>query len=97
MNQQDIHAAAAILWQHWQQSTRLDELPAQCRPGSRAEGYAIQAEVAKLSGQSIVGWKIAATSTAGQQHIRVDGPWPVACFRHAHSTAVRAYPWLAII
>jgi 2-keto-4-pentenoate hydratase len=74
MNQQDIHAAAAILWQHWQQSTRLDELPLRCRPGSRAEGYAIQAEVAKLSGQSVVGWKIAATSTAGQQHIRVDGP-----------------------
>jgi 2-keto-4-pentenoate hydratase len=74
MNQQDIHAAAAILWQHWQQSTRLDELPAHCRPGSRAEAYAIQAEVAKQSGMGIVGWKIAATSTAGQQHIRVDGP-----------------------
>ena len=74
MNQQDIHAAAAILWQHWRQATRLDELPAHCRPGSRAEGYAIQAELAKLSGQSIVGWKIAATSTAGQQHIHVDGP-----------------------
>ena len=74
MNQQDIRSAAAILWQHWQQSTRFDELPAHCRPGSRAEGYAIQAELAKLSGQSIVGWKIAATSTAGQQHIRVDGP-----------------------
>ena len=74
MNQQDIHAAAAMLWQHWRQATRLDELPAHCRPGSRAEGYAIQAELAKLSGQSIVGWKIAATSTAGQQHIRVDGP-----------------------
>ena len=74
MNQQDIHAAAAMLWRHWQQSSRLDELPAHCRPASRAEGYAIQAEVAKLSGQSIVGWKIAATSAAGQQHIRVDGP-----------------------
>jgi 2-keto-4-pentenoate hydratase len=74
MNQQDIHAAAATLWQHWQQSTRFDELPAHCRPASRAEGYAIQAELAKLSGQSTVGWKIAATSTAGQQHIRVDGP-----------------------
>ena len=74
MNQQDIHAAAAILWQHWRQATRLVELPAHCRPGSRAEGYAIQAELAKLSGQSIVGWKIAATSTAGQQHIHVDGP-----------------------
>ncbi len=74
MNQQDVHAAAATLWQHWRQSTRLDELPAHCRPASRAEGYAIQAELAKLSGQSTVGWKIAATSTAGQQHIRVDGP-----------------------
>jgi 2-keto-4-pentenoate hydratase len=62
------------LWQHWQQSTRFDELPPHCRPGSRAEGYAIQAEVATLSGQSIVGWKIAATSTAGQRHIHVDGP-----------------------
>ena len=74
MNRQDIRAAAATLWQHWQQSTRLDELPPQSRPGSRAEGYAIQAAVAKLSGQRIVGWKIAATSKAGQQHIRVDGP-----------------------
>jgi len=74
MNPQDIHSAAAVLWQHWQLSTRLDELPAHCRPGSRAEGYAIQAELARQSGQSIVGWKIAATSKAGQQHIRVDGP-----------------------
>ena len=63
-----------MLWRHWQHATRLDELPPQCRPSSRAEGYAIQAEVAKLSGESIVGWKIAATSKAGQQHIRVDGP-----------------------
>ncbi len=74
MNQQDISSAAATLWQHWQQSTRFDELPAHCRPGNRAEAYAIQAEVAKLSGMSIVGWKIAATSTAGQRHIHVDGP-----------------------
>lgn len=74
MNQHDIHIAATILWQHWQQSTRLEQLPAQCRPVSRAEGYAIQAELAWLSGQSIVGWKIAATSKAGQKHIHVDDP-----------------------
>ena len=74
MNPQEIRNAAAILWQHWQQSTRLHELPAHCRPDSRAEAYAIQAELAKQSGQSIVGWKIAATSKAGQQHIQVDGP-----------------------
>ena len=74
MKQQDVQAAAARLWGHWQQRTRLDELPAHCRPATRAEAYAIQAEVAKLSGQDIIGWKIAATSKAGQQHIRVDGP-----------------------
>jgi 2-keto-4-pentenoate hydratase len=74
MDRNDTHAAAALLWQHWRQCTRLDELPAYCLPGSRAEAYAIQAEVARLSGQSVVGWKIAATSAAGQQHIRVDGP-----------------------
>lgn len=74
MNQQDIEQAAAILWQHFRQSTRFDELPPHCRPGSRAEAYAIQTAVAKLSGQKIAGWKIAATSTAGQRHIHVDGP-----------------------
>ncbi len=74
MNQQEISSAAAILWRHWQQSTRLNELPAYCRPASRADAYAIQAELAKQSGQSAIGWKIAATSKAGQQHIQVDGP-----------------------
>ena len=34
----------------------------------------MQAEVARLSGQPCVGWKIAATSVAGQKHINVDGP-----------------------
>ncbi|MBE0613632.1 MAG: fumarylacetoacetate hydrolase family protein [Burkholderiales bacterium] len=74
MKLEDTRTAAAILLQHWRQSTRLPELPAHCRPGTRAEGYAIQYEMAKLSGQNIVGWKIAATSAAGQQHIQVDGP-----------------------
>ena len=56
------------------QSTRIDELPAHCRPNDRAEAYAIQAELARLSGQAAVGWKIAATSLVGQAHIGVDGP-----------------------
>ena len=66
--------AALILWQHWQQATQVDELPSSCRPRSREEGYAIQEEVARLSGYTRVGWKIAATSEAGQRHINVDGP-----------------------
>ena len=57
--------------------TRMDELPPDCRPANRAEAYAIQAELAqlsKLSGQTVSGWKIAATSLAGQKHIGVNGP-----------------------
>jgi 2-keto-4-pentenoate hydratase len=69
-----ISAAATLLWQHWNESTQLAELPVACRPTNRADGYAIQAALAALSGQPIVGWKIAATSLAGQQHIGVDGP-----------------------
>jgi len=74
MTQQDIHTAASTLWMHWQQSSRLPELAAQCRPADRAAGYAIQARLADLSGQHVTGWKIAATSRAGQAHIHVDGP-----------------------
>ena len=66
--------AAEILWQNWQRGTRIDQLPLDCRPRDRAAGYAVQNDLVCLSGQDIVGWKIAATSTAGQQHIGVDGP-----------------------
>jgi 2-keto-4-pentenoate hydratase len=66
--------AAAILYDNWQQNTRIDGLPTECRPADRAGGYAAQAAVARASGEPIVGWKIAATSAAGQKHIGVDGP-----------------------
>ena len=66
--------AAAILWQHWQQRTQIDALPPDCRPLDRAAGYSAQREIVRCSGQKVVGWKIAATSGAGQKHIGVDGP-----------------------
>lgn len=74
MNQSDIQTAATLLWQNWLQQTRIDELPEPSRPNNRAEAYAIQAELARVAGQEVVGWKIAATSLAGQKHIGVDGP-----------------------
>jgi 2-keto-4-pentenoate hydratase len=66
--------AAAILWQHFERRTRIDQLPPDCRPRDRAAGYSAQREIVKFSGQHVVGWKIAATSEAGQKHIGVDGP-----------------------
>lgn len=74
MNQNAIQTAAQILFRHWNDSTRLDALPVECRPADRAEAYAIQAELERISGQTRSGWKIAATSIAGQKHIGVDGP-----------------------
>ena len=66
--------AGAILWQNWQQRTRIDQLPPECRPLDRAAAYSAQKEIVQFSGQDVVGWKIAATSAAGQKHIGVDGP-----------------------
>ncbi|HEX4984512.1 MAG TPA: fumarylacetoacetate hydrolase family protein [Burkholderiales bacterium] len=74
MNQQALEQAAKTLWSAWQAGARLASLPESCRPASRSDGYRIQAAVARLSGQETFGWKIAATSSAGQKHIGVDGP-----------------------
>lgn len=66
--------AADIIWSHWQAGSVTGDLPAEVKPKTRAEGYAVQAELDRLSGNTRVGWKIAATSVAGQRHINVDGP-----------------------
>lgn len=74
MNSKDIQNAAETLWQNWQQGKTLNQLPSNCQPQSLEQGYAIQAALAKTCGQALAGWKIAATSSAGQAHIGVDGP-----------------------
>jgi 2-keto-4-pentenoate hydratase len=69
-----IVAAAKTLNDHWRGSTKLENLDAAIRPNDRAEGYAIQAALAGHSTGKLFGWKIAATSEAGQKHINVSGP-----------------------
>jgi 2-keto-4-pentenoate hydratase len=69
-----LEAAADTLWTHWQRGTRLGALAEPLRPRSREQGYAIQARLAARSQAPLYGWKIAATSAAGQAHIHVDGP-----------------------
>ena len=65
--------AAQILTEHWRTRQAIDALPDLCRPATWAEGYAVQARWPARIGP-IGGWKIAATSVAGQRHIGVDGP-----------------------
>ena len=67
-------AASEMLVRHWRQGEVLDALPPSLRPTTRADGYLIQAQIESLSHKSLFGWKIAATSAAGQKHIGVEGP-----------------------
>jgi 2-keto-4-pentenoate hydratase len=67
-------AASDLLWECWSEGRRLAGLPPDIRPATRDDGYAIQAELERRSGAPLFGWKIAATSVAGQKHINVDGP-----------------------
>lgn len=66
--------AADLIWRHWQDGSVMPALPDGLRPETRREGYAVQAGLERHSDRPLFGWKIAATSTAGQRHIGVDGP-----------------------
>lgn len=66
--------AAQMIWSHWQSGQVLSTLPESCSPLSAEQGYAAQAQLPAVSGRTVVGWKIAATSTNGQKHINVSGP-----------------------
>ena len=66
--------AAELLWSHWRAGTTLAALPAAWRPADRAAGYAVQACLPDVMGDTVAGWKIAATSAGGQAHIGVSGP-----------------------
>jgi 2-keto-4-pentenoate hydratase len=67
-------AASDLLYDLWAGGRHIDQLPPELRPDTRADGYSIQALIERRSSSPLFGWKIAATSTAGQAHIRVDGP-----------------------
>ena len=74
MDSRQVDEAARILWDAWSEGRRIPALRADCRPESLDDGYAIQRAVAGRSGSGTIGWKIAATSKAGQAHIGVDAP-----------------------
>lgn len=66
--------ASEIIWRLWQSGETVQALPTDMQPETRGEGYAIQAGLERLSSAPRAGWKIAATSIAGQRHIGVDQP-----------------------
>jgi 2-keto-4-pentenoate hydratase len=72
LDNEQTAAAAKTLHDHWQAGTKIGDLDLALRPRNRAEGYAIQAAMQGYG--RLFGWKIAATSEAGQKHINVAGP-----------------------
>ncbi len=77
--------AARLLAGQWKAGGHREDLPADCRPATAAEGRAAQALWSRILGDLVAGWKIAATSVAGQQHIAVSGPLAGPVFaRHVH-------------
>lgn len=74
LDNDQIAAASQVLVRHWRDGTKLDALEARLRPQSRTEGYAVQAALERQTSGTLFGWKIAATSEAGQKHINAAGP-----------------------
>ncbi len=69
-----LQAASDLLWRHWREGRLLAALPPDLAPPDRATAYRIQALLEPRSASPLYGWKIAATSLAGQRHIGADGP-----------------------
>ena len=74
LEEKAIAAASKTLHDHWRAGTKFSGLDDGLRPRDGIDGYAIQGHIEKYSTQPLFGWKIAATSAAGQKHINVDGP-----------------------
>ena len=74
MNQREVTEAAELLWRTRLEEKRIDALPPDLRPIDLEQGYAIQEAMVAVADQPTFGWKIAATSAAGQKHIGVTEP-----------------------
>ena len=71
----DPHTASACTLQAcWRSGDKLASLPPGQIPVSRSAAYQAQQALVAGMGGPVAGWKIAATSAAGQQHIGVQGP-----------------------
>ena len=66
--------AADLIWECWNSGRTISMVPEQLIPETRREAYAIQSHYLSKTDYPSFGWKIAATSIAGQQHIGVTGP-----------------------
>ena len=70
----DAQTAANGLLQAWHNRSVIDAWPSAVQPIDRSWAYPVQNALFAAAQGSHLGWKIAATSTAGQKHIGVSAP-----------------------
>lgn len=70
----DLQVAAELLWSCRVHKRHINRLPAALRPVNKRDAYAIQAGILQFSKAPLFGWKIAATSPAGQAHLGLNEP-----------------------
>jgi len=70
----DAQTAADCLRQAWQTRSVIDAWPIGVQPLDRAWAYPVQNALFAAAKGTHLGWKIAATSSAGQKHIGVSAP-----------------------
>ena len=73
MDQDRWRRAFQELWDALRAGRTISSLSEELRPRTRVEGYAVQQHFESVTSE-VAGWKIAATSRAGQDHINVSGP-----------------------
>jgi len=74
MREEQKRAASEFLLNLWRDGRHAPAMPPELRPATRTQAYAVQAMAEGMSARPLAGWKIAATSVAGQKHINVSGP-----------------------
>ena len=86
-----IHKAAKLQSKHWLSGSKLSAFPDDYRPLDDAQGASVQALLGSCLSDTLVGWKIAATSIVGQQHINVNGPMAGRLFASRVLAMARRY------
>ena len=75
MDRQAAERGGALLWEAWRERRQIDALPADCRPGTLDEAYAVQDGLAESAGLAVAGYKIGATNAQVQARFGVDAPF----------------------
>jgi 2-keto-4-pentenoate hydratase len=87
----DPAPAAAMLAQAWREGRQLTELPADIRPTTLKQGYAVQDAFVAASGDRVAGWKLGVGSVSAMRAAGTDRPLVgrvLETRRHANAATV---------